>query len=104
MIELDFYKTPAGCYVEYYDQRPTNVLIIHESYEDAKNKPYSDDYILCTIFQPYDIRFGDSPIRYNRKLVIDSWLAIGISDWEDVIQVPEDKVYRFMFRGIFEEC
>lgn len=101
-MELDFYETPAGCYVDYYDQTPSNVLIIHESYEDTKHKPYSDDYILCTIFQPYDIRYGDNPIRYKRKLVIDSWLVIGISDWEDVIQVSEEEAKRFMIRGAFE--
>lgn len=102
-MELNFYKTPPGAYVEYYKERLTNVLIIYEGYEETKHKPSNDDYILYTTFQPYDIYFGVNPIRWKRKMNEDSWLAQGISDWEDVIQVSEEEAYRFMIRGCFEE-
>ena len=102
-MNLNFYETPPGAYVEYYDKRPTNVLIIHEGYEQTKDRPSNYDYIVCTIFQPFDIHYGDSPIGWNRRMNEDSWLVLGISDWEEVIQVPKKEVYRYIIRGTFEE-
>lgn len=102
-VKLSFYDSKPGAYVEYYDRRPTNVIIIHESYEQTKSKKSSFDYILVTLFQPFDIHLGEYPLEIRRKIGIDSWLAIGVSDWEDVIEVTEEESHRFIIIGAFEE-
>lgn len=102
-IVLDFYKSDPGAYVEYYDNQPGNVLIIHESYEQTKNRPYSDSYVLATIFVPFNMSLNLSPLRIKRKLTINLWLQIGISDWESVIQVNENQARRYMIIGTFEK-
>ena len=114
-MDLDFYKTPPGCYVSFgYEwdtggrAEPDNILIIRKSYEETKNMPGEYDFIIADIYEPYNIELfaDDEQFRgkwysVNRKISDESWAMKGVSDWDDVEQVPESEINRYIIRALF---
>ena len=82
-MELNFYKVKSGtAFIDTYEGKIDNVIIINKGYEDTKNMEWHDDFIDVDIFQPNDISYNMEPYRESRKLTENAWLMIGVSDWE----------------------
>jgi len=102
-MALNFYKIESKTAWIDIDQnnKVSNVLIVHQGYQDTKDKPSNYDYILASVFEPINIEFGNNPLGSRYKMSIEGWSMIGISDWQ-ATQIPLNKAKNYMIRALFE--
>ena len=103
-MALSFYKTNSNtAWIDFDkgDNKVLNVLIIHQGYQDTKDKPSNYDYILATIFEPVHIQLDLEPFSKRYKMSTDGWSMIGVSDWQEV-EIPVNRAKNYIIRALFE--
>ena len=103
-LEIEMFSCKAGqAFIDKgWDEGDiANVIIIKEGYEETKNKPSNNDYVLVDICEPRNIEYGYDVYRENKKMVENTWLSIGISDW-DAEEVTIEEAHRAMIKSVLE--